>query len=267
MTRKILITGAGSGFGEGAAIGLARLGHEVIAAAHLWPQVTALRLKAKELGLPSLRIEKLDLLDAYDVKQAAGWDFDVLVNNAGIGEGGPIAEIPLDIVCRNFEINVFAPLGLTQQVVKKWVAAGTRGKIVFVSSMGGLFSPPGFSAYAATKHALEAIAEAMYGELQPFGIQVQTINPGAFLTGFNEAMAENAFRWLDDDINFTKRDAMRRLVADLIGGPGGRLDPEDMINKMIEVIPAEQGHFRNVFPTVIEDALKKHQAEMFARKI
>ena len=114
MTRKILITGAGSGFGEGAAIGLARLGHEVIAAAHLWPQVTALRLKAKELGLPSLRIEKLDLLDAYDVKQAAGWDFDVLVNNAGMGEGGPIAEIPLDIVRKNFEINVFAPLALTQ---------------------------------------------------------------------------------------------------------------------------------------------------------
>ena len=62
--------------------------------------------------------------------------------------------------------------------------------------MGGLFSPPGFSAYAATKHALEAIAEAiakaMQEELRPFGIQVQTINPGAYLTGFNEAMAENA---------------------------------------------------------------------------
>ncbi len=225
MTRKILITGAGSGFGEGAAIGLARLGHDVIAAAQLWPQVTALRLNAKELDLPSLRVEKLDVLDAYDAKQAAGWDFDVLVNNAGVGEGGPIAEIPLDIVRRNFEVNVFAPLALTQQVVKKWVAAGTHGKIVFVSSMGGLFSPPGFSAYAATKHALEAVAEAMYGELQPFGIQVQTINPGAFLTGFNEAMAENAFRWLDDDVNFTKRDAMRKIVADLIGGPDGRLDP------------------------------------------
>ena len=148
MTRKILITGAGSGLGEGAAIGLARGGHQVIAAAQSWPQVTALRLKAKELELPSLRVEKLDLLDSYDVKHACGWDFDILVNNAGIGEGGPIAEIPLDLVRHNFEVNVFAPLFLTQQIVKKWVATKTRGKIVFISSMGGLFSPPGFAAYA-----------------------------------------------------------------------------------------------------------------------
>jgi NAD(P)-dependent dehydrogenase (short-subunit alcohol dehydrogenase family) len=124
-------------------------------------------------------------LDPYDIKHALTWDFDVLVNNAGIGEGGPIAEIPLDIVRRNFEVNVFGPLALTQSVVKKWVAGKIQGKVVFISSMGGLFSPPGFAAYAATKHALEAIAEAMPPELHPFGIQVQTINPGAFLTGFN----------------------------------------------------------------------------------
>ena len=159
------------------------------------------------------------------MRQASDWDFDILLNNAGIGEGGPIAEIPLDLVRKNFETNVFAPLALTQHVVKKWVATKTRGKIVFTSSMGGLFSPPGFAAYAATKHALEAIAEAMQGELKPFGIQVQTINPGAYFTGFNEAMAANAFRWLDDNVNFTKREAMREIVADLIGNADGRLDP------------------------------------------
>ncbi len=163
-------------------------------------------------------MEKFDLLDPYEVKQACSWDFDVLLNNAGIGEGGPISEIPVELVRRNFEINVFAPLALTQQVIRKWVLAKTPGKIVFVSSMGGLFSPPGFAAYASTKHAIEAIAEAMQVELKPYGIQVQTINPGAFLTGFNEAMAENAFRWLDDEVHFTKRDAFRET--------GGRLDRE-----------------------------------------
>ena len=267
MGRKILITGAGSGLGEGAAIGIARNGHEVIAAALTWPQVTALRAKAEALALRSLRVEKLDLLDPYDVQHACSWDFDILVNNAGIGEGGPIAEIPLDLVRRNFEVNVFAPLALTQQVVKKWVAAETRGKVVFVSSMGGLFSPPGFSAYAATKHALEAIAEAMQGELKPFGIQVQTINPGAYLTGFNEAMAENAFRWLDDTVNFTKREAMRDMANGLIGNPQGRLDPNDMITKMVEVVPSSEGRFRNIHPQFVEDALKSHQTEMFIRGI
>jgi NAD(P)-dependent dehydrogenase (short-subunit alcohol dehydrogenase family) len=260
---KILITGAGSGLGEGAAIGIARNGHQVIAAVQTWPQVTALRSKVQELGLSSLRVEKLDLLDPFDVKQACRWDFDILVNNAGIGEGGPIAEIPLDLVRRNFEVNFFAPLAFTQQIIKKWIASGTKGKVVFTSSMGGLFSPPGFAAYASTKHAIEAVAEAMQGELKPFGIQVQTINPGAYLTGFNEAMAANAYRWLDDDVNFTKRSAMDKIAAELIGSAEGRLDPKDMIAKMVEVIPARTGHFRNIHPRFVEDLLKKHQTEMF----
>jgi NAD(P)-dependent dehydrogenase (short-subunit alcohol dehydrogenase family) len=151
--------------------------------------------------------------------------------------------------------------------VKAWIAAKTRGKVVFISSMGGLFSPPGYAAYAATKHAIEAIAEAMQCELKPFGIQVQTINPGAYLTGFNEAMAANAFRWLDDTVNFTKRDAMRKIVSGLIGGAEGRLDPEEMIAKMVEVVPASDGNFRNVFPAFVEEAVRKHQSEMFDLRI
>jgi short-subunit dehydrogenase len=262
---SILITGAGSGLGKGAAIGMARGGEKVIAAAQTWPQVTALSAEVESLGLRSLRVAKLDVLDPFDVTEACRRDFDILVNNAGIGEAGPIAEIPLELIRKNFEVNFFAPLSLTQRVVKKWVAAGTRGKIVFTSSMGGLFSPPGFSAYAATKHAIEAVAEAMHGELSPFGIQVQTINPGAYLTGFNEAMAANAFRWLDDAANFTTREAMQDLVADLIGNDRGKLDPGDMIAKMVEVIPARTGHFRNVHPPFVEQKLKEHQAEMFER--
>ncbi len=266
MNRKILITGAGSGLGEGTALGLAKNGHDVIATAQTWPQITALRKRAEHSGL-SLRIEKLDLLDEYEVDRACKWDFDILVNNAGIGEGGPIAEIPLKIVRNNFEVNVFSPLQFTQKVVRKWVAAKNNGKIVFVSSMGGLFSPPGFAAYAATKHAIEAIAEAMQIELKPFGIQVQTINPGAFLTGFNEAMAENAYRWLDDKTNFTKVDAFKEIASGLIGNAEGRMNPEDMIKKMIEVIPAADGRFRNVCPQAVEQLLKKHQVEMFERTI
>jgi NAD(P)-dependent dehydrogenase (short-subunit alcohol dehydrogenase family) len=265
--RTILITGAGSGLGEGAAIGLAREGHQVIAAAQGWPQVTALRSKVEAEKISHLRVEKLDLLDPYDVKHALRWPFDILVNNAGIAEGGPITEIPVDLLRRNFETNVFVPLSFTQQVVRRWVHEKTAGKVVFLSSIGGLLSPPGFAAYAATKHAVEAIAEAMQPELKPFGIQVQTINPGAYLTGFNEAMAENAFRWLDDEVNFTKRAAVKEMVAGLIGSPSGRMDPSDMIRKMIEVIPQAAGKFRNLHPKRIEDAVKAHQIEMFERAI
>jgi NAD(P)-dependent dehydrogenase (short-subunit alcohol dehydrogenase family) len=265
--RRILITGAGSGLGEGAAIGLAKLGHYVIAGAQAWPQVTALRSKAEKLRIATLRIEKLDLLDSYEVKQACNWEFDVLVNNAGIGEGGPVAEIPVELVRRNFEVNVFAPLTLTQQVVRNWVSARTPGKVVFISSIGGLFSPPGFAAYAATKHAIEAIAEAMQLELKAFGIQVQTINPGAYLTGFNEAMAESALRWLNDGTHFTTEAKFREFVSGLIGNGDGRLDPTEMIAKMIELIPAASGRFRNLFPPFVEERLRAHQIEMFSREI
>jgi NAD(P)-dependent dehydrogenase (short-subunit alcohol dehydrogenase family) len=87
---------------------------------------------------------------------------------------------------------------LTQGVVHKWVANKKKGKVVFTSSMGGLFTPANWGIYVSTKHALEAIAEAMQQELVPYGIKVQTINPGAYYTGYNETMADNPFRWLDD---------------------------------------------------------------------
>src|SRR6266498_819152 len=141
------------------------------------------------------------------------------------GEAGPVSEIPVDLVRRNFEVNVHVPLALTQRFIRKWIEQKKRGKIVFTSSMGGLFTPPGFGIYVSTKHALEAIAEAMQQELAPFGIKVQTINPGAYLTGYNETMAETAFRWLDDSRHFTKRAATRATFDSLLGTPQGRLDP------------------------------------------
>lgn len=268
-TKTILITGAGSGFGEGAAIGLAKLGHKVIAGVQISPQVTALRKKAAELGLQdNLRVERLDLMDPYDIHYALTWDIDILFSNAGIGEAGPAFEIPLDLVRRNFETNVFAPLSLAQQFIAKFIREGRKGKIVFTSSMGGLFTPPGYGIYVSTKHALEAIAEALQNEVtKKYGIQIQTINPGAYLTGYNETMADNPFRWLDDDKHFTKRAEMREIFDSLLGTPEGRLDPEEMIEAMIKIVPADTGKFRNVVPQFVEDMLKDHQLKAWDNTI
>ncbi|MDI3288015.1 SDR family oxidoreductase [Polyangium sp. 15x6] len=267
MSKTILITGAGSGFGEGAAIGMAKNGHQVIATAQISPQVAALRRKVDELGLKNLRVEKLDLLDLYDVAYAHTWDIDVLFNNAGMGEAGPVSEIPVDLVRRNFEVNVHAPLVLTQGFIRNWIARKKPGKIVFTSSMGGLFTPPGYGIYVSTKHALEAIAEAMQQELRPFGIKVQTINPGAYLTGYNETMADTPFRWLDDARNFTKKAEMRATFDSLLGTPQGRLDPAEMIARMIEIVPSDTGKFRNVVPQFVEDMLKQHQLDAWNNEI
>ncbi|HWA42661.1 MAG TPA: SDR family oxidoreductase [Hypericibacter adhaerens] len=259
MSKTILITGAGSGFGEAAAIGLARNGHKVIATAQISPQVTPLREKAKAQGLANLRVEKLDLSDPYDVAYAQSWDIDVLWNNAGLGESGPVFEIPIDLVRHNYEVNLFLPLLLTQGFVRKWLTARKKAKVVFTSSMGGLFTPANWGVYVSTKHALESIAEAMQQELAPFGIKVQTINPGAYYTGYNETMADTAFRWLDDSRHFTKRDALRKSFDDFLKAPDGHMDAREMIDRMIEIVPQDSGKFRNVVPKAIEDMLKAHQ--------
>src|ERR1700754_2625719 len=208
MPRTILITGAGSGFGEAAAIGLAKNGHNVIATAQVAPQVTPLREKAKAAGLKNLRVERLDLTDPHDLAYAQTWDIDVLWNNAGMGEAGPVFEIPLDLVRKNYEVNVFLPLQLSQGFIRTWINAKKKGKIVFTSSMGGLFTPANWGTYVSTKHAVESIAEALQQEVAAYGIKIQTINPGAYYTGYNETMADNPFRWLDDSKNFTKRAAL-----------------------------------------------------------
>jgi NAD(P)-dependent dehydrogenase (short-subunit alcohol dehydrogenase family) len=267
-SKRILITGAGSGFGEGTAIGLAQLGHQVIAGVQISPQVTALRLKVKELGLENnLRVERLDILDPYDIKYALTWDIDILFSNAGMGEAGPVFEIPVDLVRRNFETNVFAPLDLAQKFIAKFINEKRKGKVVFTSSMGGLFTPAGYGIYVSTKHALEAIAEALHEELKPYNIQIQTVNPGAYLTGYNETMADNPFRWLDNSKNFTKRADMRATFDSLLGTPEGRLDPKEMIDAMIKIVPSDTGKFRNVVPKFVEDMLKEHQLKAWENTI
>jgi NAD(P)-dependent dehydrogenase (short-subunit alcohol dehydrogenase family) len=267
MSKTILITGAGSGFGKAAAIGLAKAGHTVIATAQISPQVTPLREEAKALGLDNLRLVKLDLSDPWDVAHAQTFDIDVLWNNAGLGESGPVFEIPVDIVRRNYEINVFKPLELTQGFVRRWIDGGKPGKVVFTSSMGGLFTPANWGVYVSTKHALESVAEAMQQELQQHGIKVQTINPGAFYTGYNETMADTAFRWLDPTKHVTDATALRASFDAFLQAPDGHLDAQEMIDRMIEIVPADEGLFRNVVPKATEDMLKAHQLAAWDNRI
>jgi NAD(P)-dependent dehydrogenase (short-subunit alcohol dehydrogenase family) len=93
----------------------------------------------------------------------------------------------------------------------------------------------------------EAIAAAMQEELRPFGIQVQTINPGPFLTGFNETMVEAAYRWLDDGVTFAPCAMVKDIMDGLLAKPEGRLEPNDMIAKMIELIADQRGPLRKSF--------------------
>jgi NAD(P)-dependent dehydrogenase (short-subunit alcohol dehydrogenase family) len=263
--KKILITGAGSGLGRGTAIGLAQAGHQVIATTQIWPQVTEFRRHVAELGLADrITVDKLDVLDQRDIAAATAWDFDTFVSNAAIGDSGPMAEIPVDLVRRTFETNVFANLDLTQHVIRKWVYAGTRGRLFITSSMGGLLTAYGLGTYCATKHALEAIAATLRDELAPTGVTVQTINPGAYDTGFNDRIAESTFKWHDDAVSFTRDSDLKATFAGMMKD---QFDPADMIAKMVEVIGADGGKYRNVWPPATEELCKQIQQDAWTRKV
>jgi NADP-dependent 3-hydroxy acid dehydrogenase YdfG len=117
MSKSVLITGAGSGFGKGTALALAAKGHHVIATTETQEQANALHKEA-----PHIEVIKLDITNAADIAQEKNLKIDVLINNAGAGQTGPIADVPIDRVRHLFEVNVFGTLAITQAVLPQMVA-------------------------------------------------------------------------------------------------------------------------------------------------
>ncbi|WP_433747369.1 SDR family oxidoreductase [Falsibacillus pallidus] len=261
MGKTIFITGAGSGLGRGASLGLAKNGHRVIATTELTSQKTDLMREAEKRGL-DIEVFKLDITNERDREQILQYDFDVFVANAAINEGGPLAEVPMDRFRALFEVNVFATLETVQLAAQKLVKKGS-GKIVFMSSMAGISATPYVGPYTATKHAIEGIAQTMKSELEEFGVNVATINPGAFETGFNKRAGEEIWKWFDDEKNFTRKED----ILEQQKGLEDQFDPEDMIQKMIEIIPADNHKFRTVYPEETEKQLKQTQKERWEMEI
>jgi len=254
---NIMITGAGSGLNNGAAIELARRGHDVIACVENYPQHRALEIQAKEQGL-ALRIEKLDVTHEGDRRRAASWDIDVLVNGAGIIEGGAMVDIPDENVRRQFEVNVFGPLQLTQGIARKMVAR-RGGRIIFMSSVVGILSGPFVGAYGASKHAIEGIAETMAMELQEFGVQVATINPGPYLTGFNDAGFLATRTWNDDP-------SRRVFDYDALSFPFEQFEPSMVFNAIADVIAGESQLYRNIVAPELSDGVREQAMQIWTRK-
>ncbi|MBO9728482.1 MAG: SDR family oxidoreductase [Chitinophaga sp.] len=262
MSKTILITGAASGFGKIAAFDLAKKGYKVIATAQVYPQMTDLIREAKELGV-NLTVDKLDVTNQRDIAYITQkYDIDILISNAGIMEGGPIAEQPLDLIRSMFDVNVFGGLELAQGFIKKFIAQRKPAKIVFTTSMGGLWTVPYVAAYCASKHAMEAIAEGLKTELAEFNIKIATCNPGVFGTGFNDRGVDSIFRWYDPKTNFTPSSAFDGAAESL----SHQLDPQSMADCIVNVALDDNSKFRNVHPKETEDFVKKLQAEAWTVK-
>ncbi|HSZ13585.1 MAG TPA: SDR family NAD(P)-dependent oxidoreductase [Solirubrobacteraceae bacterium] len=184
-SKAVLVTGCSSGIGRASALRLAAHGWTVYATARR-PETIA------DLGEAGCRTLALDVTDedsmraAVETVERAEGAVGALINNAGYSQSGAIETVPIEAVRRQFETNVFGLVGLTQLVLPK-MRAQRWGKIVNLGSMGGRLTFPGGGYYHATKHALEAISDAMRFELRGFGIDVILLEPGLITTEFGHA--------------------------------------------------------------------------------
>jgi NAD(P)-dependent dehydrogenase (short-subunit alcohol dehydrogenase family) len=177
----VLITGASTGIGRATALRLAASDWTVLAGVRRVEDGDALVAAGGERVVPLT----LDVTDAAQIAAAVErvdehGRLDALVNNAGIGFGGPLELLPIDDLRAQFEVNVCGPVALTQALLPALRRAG--GRIVFVSSVGGRV-PIAFSApYAASKHAIEAIGDTLRVELCSSHVQVALLEPGSVTT-------------------------------------------------------------------------------------
>jgi NAD(P)-dependent dehydrogenase (short-subunit alcohol dehydrogenase family) len=176
--KTVLITGASTGIGRACAIALDRNGFRVLAGVRREQDGEALRKES-----PRIEPVIIDVADQATIDAAAKQIDQLfgLVNNAGITVAGAIEFLPVDDIRRQFEVNVFGQIAVTQAFLPKIRAS--RGRIVFMSSVGGRVpSSPFMSPYNGSKHALESFGDALRVELQPSGIDVVLIEPGSIAT-------------------------------------------------------------------------------------
>jgi NAD(P)-dependent dehydrogenase (short-subunit alcohol dehydrogenase family) len=209
---RVLITGAGRAIGRATAVELAARGHEVVASARD-PALLADLEVAQRLAL--------DVCDDASVTAALErcGELDAVVNNAGVTGTGPVEDFPMERLRAVFETNVLGPTRLAQHLLAAWRARGS-GVLVNVSSVQGRVSPPLEGAYAASKHALEALSEAMHFELSHFGIRVVIVEPGYIAPGMKHSddhLGPDAYQGLRDQWAGTDR---------VLTGPAGRPGPE-----------------------------------------
>jgi NADP-dependent 3-hydroxy acid dehydrogenase YdfG len=191
--KVVLITGCSSGIGAETAGALADAGYTVYATARRPETLDALVAR----GCRALQLDVTDedsMRTAVATVEAEHGAVGALVNNAGYSQSGAIETVPLDDIRRQFETNVFGLIRMCQLVLPGMRKAGT-GRIVNIGSMGGRLTFPGGGAYHATKHAVEAVSDALRFEVQGFGVQVVLIEPGLIVTDFAKtavASVENA---------------------------------------------------------------------------
>jgi len=243
----ILVTGATAGIGRATALSLAREGHHVIAAGRRVDALERLRAEAK------LDTVRMDVTDEESVKTAfaeidrltEGRGLDVLVNNAGYGLPGPLADISDAALRAQYDTNVFGLMRVTRAALPAMIRR-RAGRIINVGSIGGRITFPFFGAYNSTKYAVESLSDALRVEVGAFGIEVALIEPGPIKTEFTERSLS--------EVALVKREgspwAHVYARADALAAASDRMagKPEDVVRAIRHAATARRPRVRYVMP-------------------
>ena len=237
----ILITGISSGFGLAMARQLAAEGHTVYG---------TVRRDVEQL--PDVHYLRADVRDTASVKAAvdavlsAEGRIDVLVNNAGMGIGGPVEFAPEDDVKLQMDTNFMGQVRFAQAVLPAMRRQG-GGKILCFSSIGGVMGLPFQGFYSASKFAIEGFCEALQIEVRRHGIQVILIEPGDFSTGFTAARIKQV-----SDEAAAAYPSLRKSVSSFEKDERTGLKPEFLARKVAKIIRKRYPKFRYVIATFIQ---------------
>ena len=237
QSKAVLITGCSTGIGRATAEHLAEKGWTVYATARRPETIEDLRAK----GCRTLALDVTDedsMRAAVQEVEAAEGAVGVLVNNAGYSQSGAVESVQIDDIRAQFETNVFGLVRMSQLVLpgmrgQQW------GKIVNVSSMGGKLTFPGGGIYHGTKHAVEAISDALRFEVRKFGVDVIVIEPGLIKTQFAEAAVGKIESGTTSNGPYAEFNAaVAEATAGAYEGPLGKLGggPEDVAHKIAKAI-------------------------------
>jgi NAD(P)-dependent dehydrogenase (short-subunit alcohol dehydrogenase family) len=236
----VLITGCSTGIGRATAERLAGDGWNVYATARRPESI-------EDLGKAGCRTLALDVTDEKSMAKAVaevendGGAVGGLVNNAGYSQSGAMETIPMESVRRQFETNVFGLMRMCQLVLPGMRKAG-RGRIVNLSSMGGKLVFPGGGVYHATKHAVEALSDALRWEVAGFGVEVVIIEPGLIVTDFAQAAVGSMTDAHDTGDYSHFNTAVAEATAGAYDGPMAKLGagPEAVAAKIEKALTARR---------------------------
>ena len=237
--KNVLITGCSTGLGRSTALMLAASGWRVFAGVRKAADGKSLQAETSGQLVPLLldvaRSASVDKAVA-ELADATGGELHGLINNAGVYLGGPLELMKPEEIELTFAVNVLGLLSLTRACLPMLRAA--EGRIVNISSISGLIAMPGVSVYAGSKHAVEAITDALRVELHPFGVKVIAVEPGGIKTPIWEKGAKRDAAAHEDAGTKELRKIyapLVRLLERLNAKPGG-LPPEDVAKVVIDAL-------------------------------